>query len=101
MVGPLFIMAFRNWTHEEAADASIFHIDAQSAVNRQPERQSLCRRTFERSITLFREAEVRCSMLPVVREPPHPDPPRLRPAREKACRSSLNSVKSRETVSTS
>jgi len=31
MAGLLFIMEFRNWTHEEAADAYMFNIDAQSA----------------------------------------------------------------------
>lgn len=42
MAGLLFIMEFRNWTHEEAADAYMFNIDAQYALNLQPERQSLC-----------------------------------------------------------
>ena len=34
MAGLLFIMEFRNWTHEEAADAYMFNIDAQYALNR-------------------------------------------------------------------
>ena len=58
MAGLLFIMEFRNWTHEEAADAYMFNIDAQYALNLQPERQSLCRRTIERYIKLFREDEL-------------------------------------------
>ena len=36
----LFIMEFRNWTHEEAADAYMFNIDAQYALNLNPEKQS-------------------------------------------------------------
>ena len=58
MAGLLFIMEFRNWTHEEAADAYMFNIDAQYALNLQPEKQSLCRRTIERYIKLFREDEL-------------------------------------------
>ena len=46
MAGLLFIMEFRNWTHEEAADAYMFNIDSQYALNLQPENQSLCRRTI-------------------------------------------------------
>ena len=51
MAGLLFIMEFRNWTHEEAADAYMFNIDAQYALNLQPEKQSLCRRTGKRGDT--------------------------------------------------
>lgn len=58
MAGLLFIMEFRNWTHDEAADAYMFNIDAQYALNLQPEKQSLCRRTIERYIKLFREDEL-------------------------------------------
>jgi|GEM_PF-6325808 len=39
MVGLLFIMEFCNWTHEEADDAYMFNIDAQYALNLQPENQ--------------------------------------------------------------
>jgi hypothetical protein len=58
MAGLLFIMEFRDWTHEEAADAYMFHVDVQYALNLQPEQQSLCRRTIERYIALFREDEM-------------------------------------------
>ena len=53
MAGLLFIMEFRDWTHEEAADAYMFHVDVQYALNLQPEQQSLCRRTIERDLVLF------------------------------------------------
>jgi hypothetical protein len=33
MAGLLFIMEFRNLTHEEAADASMFSVDVQYALN--------------------------------------------------------------------
>ena len=58
MAGLLFIMEFRNWTHEEAADAYMFNIDAQYALNLNPEKQSLCRRTIKRYIKLFRDDEL-------------------------------------------
>ena len=35
MVGLLFITEFRNWTHEEAADAYMFNIEAQYMLNLQ------------------------------------------------------------------
>jgi hypothetical protein len=55
MAGLLFIMEFRNWTHEDAAAAYMFNVDLQYALNLMPEHQSLCRRTIERYITLFRD----------------------------------------------
>ena len=55
MAGLLFIMEFRNLTHKEVADANKFSIDVQYALNLQPENQSLCRRTIERYIRLFRD----------------------------------------------
>jgi Transposase DDE domain len=58
MAGLLFIMEFRDWTHEEAADAYMFSVDVQYALNLKPEQQSLCRRTIERYISLFREDEL-------------------------------------------
>ena len=58
MAGLLFVMEFRNWTHEEAADAYMYNMDLQYALNLQPENQSLCRRTIERYIRLFREDEL-------------------------------------------
>lgn len=67
MAGPLFIVELRNWTHAEAADAYMFNIDTQYALNLQPERQSLCRRTIERYIKLFREEELAQAMNPTWR----------------------------------
>ena len=58
MAGLLFIMEFRDWTHEEAADAYMFNVDLQYALNLKPEHQSLCRRTLERYIALFRSDEL-------------------------------------------
>ena len=58
MAGLLFIMEFRDWTHEEASDAYMFNIDVQYALNLQPEQQSLCRRTIERYVSLFREDDL-------------------------------------------
>ncbi len=43
MAGLLFVMEFRNWTHEEAAEAYMFNVDVQYALNLKPEHQSLCR----------------------------------------------------------
>ena len=58
MAGLLFITEFRDWTHEEAADAYMFNVDLQYALNLKPEDQSLCRRTLERYIALFRSDEL-------------------------------------------
>lgn len=58
MAGLLFIMEFRDWTHEEAADAYMFNADLQYALNLKPENQSLCRRTVERYISLFRSDDL-------------------------------------------
>jgi Transposase DDE domain len=58
MAGLVFIMEFRDWTHEEAADAYMFNVDLQYALNLKPENQSLCRRTLERYIALFRDDEL-------------------------------------------
>jgi hypothetical protein len=58
MAGLLFVMEFRDWTHDEAADAYMYNVDVQYALNLLPENQSLCRRTIERYISLFREDEL-------------------------------------------
>lgn len=58
MAALLFVMEFRDWTHEQAADAYMFNVDLQYALNLRPENQSLCRRTIERYIKLFREDEL-------------------------------------------
>ena len=70
MAGLLFIMEFRDWTHEEASDAYMFNVDLQYVLNLQPEQQSLCRRTIERYIALFREDDLaRWIMHDVTAEP--------------------------------
>ena len=51
-------MESRNLTHEEAADAYMFGVDVQYALNLQPENQSLCRRTIERYGKLFRDDDM-------------------------------------------
>ena len=56
--GMLFIMEFRNWTHDAAADAYMFNLDVQYALHLKPENQSRCRRTIERYIRLFRTDEL-------------------------------------------
>ena len=58
MAGLLFIMEFRNWSHEEAVDAYMFNVDIQYALNLVPENQSLCRRTLARYVQLFREDDL-------------------------------------------
>jgi hypothetical protein len=58
MAGLLFLMEFRDLTHEGAADAYMFHVDVQYALNLSPENQSLCSRTIERYIALFRKDEL-------------------------------------------
>ena len=59
----LFVMEFRNWTHAEAADAYMFNVDLQYALNLRPENQSLCRRTIERYIKIFREDDLAQSFM--------------------------------------
>ncbi len=58
VAGMLFIMEFRNWTHDAAADAYMFNLDVQYALHLKPENQSRCRRTIERYIRLFRTDEL-------------------------------------------
>jgi hypothetical protein len=55
MAGLLFVIEFRDWTHEEAADAYTYNVDVQYALNLKPENQSLCRRTLERCMSVFRD----------------------------------------------
>lgn len=58
MAGLMFLMEFRDLTHEEAADAYMFNVDVQYALNLRPENQSLSRRTIERYIALFRDDDL-------------------------------------------
>ncbi len=59
----LFVMEFRDWTHQEAADAYMFNVDIQYALNLRPENQSLCRRTIERYIQLFHDDELAADIM--------------------------------------
>jgi hypothetical protein len=54
LAGLLLIKEFRNWTNLEAADAYMFDVSLQYALNLSPEQQSLCERTVERYNKLFR-----------------------------------------------
>ena len=63
MAGLLFIMEFRNLTHEEAVDAYMFNVDIQYALNLSPENQILCRRTLERYIALFRQDDLAAGIM--------------------------------------
>jgi len=58
MAGLMFIMEFKNWTAEEAADAYMFDVGVQYALNLDPAGQSLSSRTVERYRQLFRELEL-------------------------------------------
>lgn len=55
MAGLIFIMEFRDWTQAEAVEAYTFHANIQYALNLDPEGQSLCERTLQRYLKLFRE----------------------------------------------
>ena len=63
MAGLIFMMEFRDWTHDEAADAYMFSVDVQYALNLSPENQSLCRRTIERYVALFRSDELAAGIM--------------------------------------
>lgn len=58
MAGLVFIMQFKNWTVEEATNAYMFETSVQFALNLEPAGQSLCTRTLERYLKLFRENDV-------------------------------------------
>jgi len=55
IAGLLLIMEFKNWTVEEAADAYMFSMDVQYALNLGRDNQSMTTRTVERYQRLFRE----------------------------------------------
>ena len=55
IAGLLLIMEFKNWTVEEAADAYMFSMDVQYALNLGRDNQSMTTRTVERYQKLFRE----------------------------------------------
>jgi hypothetical protein len=58
MAGLMFIMEFKNWTAEQAADAYMFDVGIQYALNLEPAGQSMSSRTVERYRRLFRELEL-------------------------------------------
>lgn len=58
MCGLIFIMEFKNWTAEDAAQAYMFHADIQYALNLDPENQSLSSRTVERYKRLIVEDDL-------------------------------------------
>ena len=47
MAGPLLIMEFKDWTVPDAAEAYMFDVATQYALNLRPENQSMCERTIE------------------------------------------------------
>jgi len=53
MAGLLLIKEFEDWTTREAADAYMFHVEVQYALNLRPVNQSLCERTIERYEKIF------------------------------------------------
>ena len=58
MAGLILIMEFEDWTHDDAAEAYMFNVATQYALNLLPENQSMCRRTIARYLTLFRNDEL-------------------------------------------
>lgn len=58
MAGLVFLMDFNDWTHEDAVHAYMFGQDVQYALNLPTEQVSLCERTLERYLDLFRENEL-------------------------------------------
>ena len=55
MAGLMFLMEFNDWTHEEAVQRYMFGQDVQYALNLPPSQVSLCTRTLERYLELFRQ----------------------------------------------
>jgi hypothetical protein len=58
IAGLLLVKEFNNLTNSEASDAYMFDVAIQYALNLQPEQQSLCERTVERYLKIFRESEM-------------------------------------------
>lgn len=57
IAGLMFMMDFRNWTVEEAAEAYMFDTSVQYALNLEPALQSMASRTVERHLKVFREED--------------------------------------------
>ena len=57
MAGLVFLMAFNDWTCEEAVLAYCFRLDVQYALNVAPKDAELSLRTLERYLQLFREMD--------------------------------------------
>ena len=58
MVVLLLLMEFKNWTKEDALDASSFHMDIHYALNLEPVTHDISLRTLERYIDLFKKDEL-------------------------------------------
>lgn len=63
MCGLVFLMEFRDWTAEQAADAYMFDRRTQFALNLGPDGQSMTTRTVERYRALFREKELAAEVM--------------------------------------
>jgi len=58
MAGLVFIMQFRNWTIEQAAEEYMINLGVQYALNLEPGEQSLSSRTLDRYLAIFRECDI-------------------------------------------
>ena len=58
MAGLVFLMEFSDWTHEEAVRNYMFGQDVQYALNLPTEQVSLCTRTLERYLDIFRKNDL-------------------------------------------
>ena len=63
MAGLMFLMAFNDWTHEEAVQRYMFGQDVQRALNLPPSRVSLCTRTLEGIWTCSGKTAWRCGCM--------------------------------------
>ncbi len=58
MAGLVFIMQFRSWTIEQAAEEYMINLGVQYALNLEPGGQSLSSRTLDRYLAIFRECDI-------------------------------------------
>ncbi len=66
VAGLLFVMQFQNWTAAQAADAYMFDLGLQFALNLSPGKQSMSSRTLERYIKFFRDEEAAADIFDTV-----------------------------------
>ena len=66
MCGLLLIMEFKNWTQAEAAEAYMFNVDVQYALNLEPAHQSMSVRTIQRYEKLVVEDDLAGSIMTAV-----------------------------------